>query len=106
MENKPGAPDRWGSIRTAAFEVAVIFLLCLLYGFWPVPDVNEPYYVGKAIHFWNPGYFAGDPFLTSSDSHYLFYAVFGFFSLFLKPAALVWFGRAAIWLLTAPAITG
>lgn len=101
MENKPGAPDRWGSIRTAAFEVAVIFLLCLLYGFWPVPDVNEPYYVGKAIHFWNPGYFAGDPFLTSSDSHYLFYAVFGFFSLFLKPAALVWFGRAAIWLLTA-----
>ena len=101
MENKPAAPGRWGSIRTAAFEVAVIFLLCLLYGFWPVPDVNEPYYVGKAIHFWNPDYFADDPFLTSSDSHYLFYAVFGFFSLFLKPTALVWFGRTAIWLLTA-----
>ena len=101
MENKPAVPVQPDSKHTAAFEVAVIFLLCLLYGFWPVPDVNEPYYVGKAIHFWNPGYFAGDPFLTSSDSHYLFYAVFGFFSLFLKPTALVWFGRVMIWLLTA-----
>ncbi|MBR2693591.1 MAG: hypothetical protein IKE69_05195 [Thermoguttaceae bacterium] len=101
MENKTGAPDRPNSIRTAAFEVAVIFLLCLLYGFWPVPDVNEPYYVGKAIHFWNSDYFAGDPFLSSSDSHYLFYAVFGIFSLFLKPTALVWFGRTVIWLLTS-----
>ncbi|MBQ3387711.1 MAG: hypothetical protein IJG60_00690 [Thermoguttaceae bacterium] len=87
--------------RAAALEAAAIFFLACLYGFWPVPDVNEPYYVGKAIHFWNPDYFAQDPFLTSADSHYLFYAVFGFFSLFLKPAALVWFGRAAIWLFTS-----
>ncbi|MGI5832533.1 MAG: DUF6798 domain-containing protein [Thermoguttaceae bacterium] len=88
-------------VRTAAVEVAVIFLLCLLYGFWPVPDVNEPYYVGKAIHFWNRGVFASDPFLNSSDSHYLFYSLFGFFSLFLKPTALVWFGRITIWLFTS-----
>ena len=85
----------------AVLETAAIFFLAFLYGFWPVPDVNEPYYVGKAIHFWNSGWFAQDPFLTSADSHYLFYAVFGFFSLFLKPAALVWFGRVTIWLFTS-----
>ncbi len=101
MGNKRFCAGTFERALTAASEVAVIFLLCFLYGFWPVPDVNEPYYVGKAIHFWNHGYFANDPFLTSSDSHFLFYAVFGFFSLFLKPTALIWFGRIAIWLFTS-----
>ncbi len=82
-------------------EILLIFVLFFIYGAWPVPDVNEQYYIGKAIHFWNPEWLPADQFLDTSDSHWLFYATFGFFSLFFSPAVLAWFGRIVLWLLTA-----
>ncbi len=86
----------------AAFaEILLIFAVFFVYGAWPVPDVNEQYYIGKAIHFWHPDWLASDNFLGTPDSHWLYYAVFGIFSLVLNPAALAWFGRILIWFLTA-----
>ena len=78
-----------------------MFGVFFAYGAWPIPDVNEQYYVGKAIHFWNPEWLAADPFLNSPDSHWLFYAAFGTLSFFFSQNALVWAGRVLIWALTA-----
>ena len=50
-----------------------------------MPDVNEPYYLGKAIHFWNPDWARGDFFLESADTHKVFYFTFGWLSLWLGP---------------------
>lgn len=82
-------------------EIALVFGVVFVYGAWPVPDVNEQYYVGKAIHFWNPERLANDPFLNTPDSHWLFYAVFGTLSFFFSQNALVWAGRILVWAATA-----
>lgn len=89
---------RWAQIGV---EVLLVFGVFFAYGAWPIPDVNEQYYVGKAIHFWNPEWLANDPFLNSPDSHWLFYAAFGTLSFFFSQNALVWAGRVLIWALTA-----
>lgn len=82
-------------------EVWLVFGLLWLFGGWPVPDVNEQYYVGKAIHFWNSGYLPADQFLDTPDSHWFFYATFGLCSFLFSPTALAWFGRLFAWGLTA-----
>ncbi len=89
---------RWAQI---AVEISLVFGVFFAYGAWPIPDVNEQYYVGKAIHFWNPNWLANDPFLNSPDSHWLFYAAFGTLSFLFSQNALVWAGRVLIWALTA-----
>lgn len=89
-----------GAILTV-LEIVAIFGVFVAYGAWPVPDVNEQYYVGKAIHFWNPEWLGHDPFLNTPDSHWLFYAVFGLLSLAFKQNALVWVGRCVVWFATA-----
>ena len=85
-------------IRT---EIALVFAVFFIQGAWPVPDVNEPYYLGKAIHYWNPTWAAGDFFLDSIDTHHVFYLIFGWLSLFLAPTALAWTGRLITWWLLA-----
>jgi hypothetical protein len=82
-------------------EVLLIFAVFFLQGAWPVPDVNEPYYLGKAIHFWNPDWVRDDFFLESADTHAVFYVSFGWLSLWLAPAALAWTGRVLTWGLLA-----
>jgi hypothetical protein len=89
--------SRW---RTLA-EIALIFAVFCVDGAWPVPDVNEPHYLGKTIHYWNPDWGRGDFFLESADTHKVFYFSFGWLSLWLGPAALAWTGRLLAWLLLA-----
>jgi hypothetical protein len=89
------------SRRQALIETAVVFAVFFLQGAWPVPDVNEPYYLGKAIHFWNPAWAAGDAFLQSADSHRVFYWTLGWMSLVLGPTALAWTLRTITWALLA-----
>ncbi len=59
----------------------------------PVPAVNEPHYLGKAKHFWNPQWCAGDFFLESSNPHAFFYAVLGPLTLVFTLAQTAWIGR-------------
>jgi hypothetical protein len=82
-------------------EIALVFAVFFLPGSWPVPDVNEPYYLGKAIHRWNPDWAPGDFFLESPDAHQVFYFTFGWLSLWLSPVALAWTGRVLTWGLLA-----
>jgi hypothetical protein len=89
------------SRRQALIETALVFAVFCLQGAWPVPDVNEPYYLGKAIHFWNPAWAAGDAFLQTADSHLVFYWTLGWLSLWLPPAALAWTLRTITWALLA-----
>ncbi|MEE9602578.1 MAG: DUF6798 domain-containing protein [Thermoguttaceae bacterium] len=89
-----------GKCLTAA-EIALVFVIFFIQGAWPVPEVNEPYYLGKAIGFWNPDWVRGDFFLDSADSHMVFYLSFGWLSLWLSPPALAWFGRLLTWGLLA-----
>ncbi|NMC20953.1 MAG: hypothetical protein GYA33_11090 [Thermogutta sp.] len=66
-----------------------------------MPDVNEPYYLGKAIHFWNPDFGPRDDFFASRDAHWVFYVSAGWLALVLPPAAMAWTIRLATWGLLA-----
>ena len=90
-----------GSRRRVLAEIVLIFAVFAIQGAWPVPDVNEPYYLGKAIHYWNPDWLHGDFFMESPDTHKVFYFTFGWLSLWLPPVALAWTGRVLSWALLA-----
>jgi hypothetical protein len=89
--------SRW----LALLEIALVFGVFFLQGATPVPEVNEPYYLGKAIHYWNPDWVRGDFFLESADSHEVFYFTFGWLSLVMSPEVLAWSGRLLTWWLLA-----
>ena len=89
------------SRKQAWLETALVALVFFIQGAYPVPDVNEPNYLGKAIHFWNPHWAAGDFFLETADAHHVFYFTFGWLSLWLTPDALAWSGRVLTWSLLA-----
>jgi hypothetical protein len=91
---------RLGGWKIAA-EVGLVFLVFFIQGATPVPEVNEPYYLGKAIHFWNPRWAANDFFLNTADCHKVFYLAFGWLALWLAPPALAWVGRLLTWALLA-----
>jgi hypothetical protein len=95
--SRAAVPHRW----LGAAELALVFVVFFLHGAWPVPDVNEPYYLGKAIHFWNPNWIPADTFLDSADTHEVFYFTFGWLSLWLPPVWLAWTGRLLTWGLLA-----
>jgi hypothetical protein len=44
---------------------------------YPIPGPNEPQYLGKAKHYWDPGWCARDFFLNSSSAHLVFFQTFG-----------------------------
>lgn len=89
-----GKSSRW----VQAAEVVAVFAVFFLQGAWPVPDTNEPHYLGKAIHYWNPEWIRKDFFLDSPDAHDVFYFTFGWLSRYLPPAQLAWAGRLLTWL--------
>jgi hypothetical protein len=89
--------------REVWLEVALVWAVFFIEGAWPVPDVNEPYYLGKAIHYWNPEWAQGDFFLQTADAHQVFYFTFGWLAMVLPPLVLAWFGRLLTWGLLAVA---
>jgi len=82
-------------------EVALILGVFYLNSGWAVPDNNEAHYLGKARHYWDPTYCAGDSFFESAHTHQLFYAVFGWWTLALPLPAVAWIGRLLTWTLLA-----
>lgn len=108
--NDIGAPSgtgdrhgRWlgGALGVPLAEVALVFAAFFLQGAWPVPDVNEPYYLGKAIRYWHPEWAKGDFFLDTADTHWVFNVTFGWLSLLVGPTAMAWTGRVLTWALLA-----
>ena len=90
-------PRRW----LATLEVALVLGIFFLQAGWPVPDVNEPHYLGKARHFWNPQWAEGDFFFDSADTHRVFYLACGWLTRWVSLWAFAWIGRLATWLLLA-----
>ena len=85
----------------------LVFAVLAIDGSWPVPDVNEPHYLGKARHFWQPDWLAGDFFLDAPhggplrrlrESHLVFFAVFGWWSKSLTLPTMALAGRVLTWL--------
>jgi hypothetical protein len=89
----PPLPSR----RLALAEIVLIFGVFAVQGAWPAPDVNETHYLGKVIHYWNPDWVRGDPFMESPNPHKVFCWTFGWLSLWFSPTALAWTGRALAW---------
>jgi hypothetical protein len=104
LEKLPEAPPPlpWNDRRTW-LEIGLVLLVFVVHAAWPVPDVNEPHYLGKAIHYWNPDWVGDDFFLDSADTHKVFYFAYGWLSLVLPPVAFAWAGRLITWALLAVA---
>lgn len=85
----------------AVAEFLVLAAVFFLQGSWPVPEVNEPYYLGKAAHFWNPFWCSRDDFLNTQDAHQVFYFTFGWTAQLLSLPVMAWVGRIITWLLLA-----
>jgi hypothetical protein len=83
------------------FEIVLVWLVFILHAGWPVPDVNEPHYLGKAQHYWNPDWVANDFFFGSADSHQVFYVTVGWLTRWVSLDAFAWCGRLITWGLMA-----
>jgi hypothetical protein len=103
-DNLTTSPPR-EAIRFARWKCVVdwllVFAVLAMHAAWPVPEVNEAHYVIKAEHFWNPHEMRRDVFLSSRDSHVVFFATFGWLTQFLTLEAATWCGRIAAWGLAA-----
>ncbi|HEV2971575.1 MAG TPA: DUF6798 domain-containing protein [Pirellulales bacterium] len=96
LVDSPTAP-RW----RAVVEVLLIFLVFSLHGAWPVPDVNEPHYLSKARHYWDPNWCSNDFFVNTADAHQVFYWTFGWLTRCLPLDQVAWLGRFLTWGLLA-----
>lgn len=83
------------------FEIVLVWLVFIAHAGWPVPDVNEPHYLGKARHYWDAGWCPHDFFLDSADSHQVFYLTAGWLSRWVSLEAFAWCGRLVTWGLLA-----
>jgi len=59
----------------------------------PVPAVNEPHYLCKAKHFWQPTWCANDFFLESTNAHTVFYSTVGSLTNWFTLTQTAWAGR-------------
>jgi hypothetical protein len=82
-------------------EVLLIFLVFFAIAGDPAPHQNEPYYLCRLKHFWNPSWCPGDFFLTSADAHATFVWTFGWVTKLLSLTATAWTGRVFVWSLLA-----
>ena len=80
--------DRWQS--TNWIVIAAIFAVFALTSATAVPGVNETHYLTKAKHFWDSDWCGNDLFLSSSDAHFAFFAMFGWPTLFISLDAYAW----------------
>ena len=70
----------------------------LLYGLIaaPVPAVNEPHYLCKSKHFWQPEWCDRDFFLVSPNAHTVFYATIGGLTWFVSLTQAALIGRSLV----------
>ena len=81
--------DRIAAIAAAArasgcVEVLLIVLVFFVVAGDPPPHVNEPHYLCRLKHFWNPDWCAGDLFLESTDTQVVFIWTFGWVTRWLS----------------------
>ena len=74
-------------------EWLLVTLTFLLFAAQIPPEVNEPNYLAKARHYWNPAWCPNDFFLNSADAHAPFYFAFGWPLLYIPMGTFAWVGR-------------
>lgn len=67
----------------------------------PIPAPNEPHYLTKAKHYWDPDFCPGDFFLDSSNAHLVFYQTVGLLTLWLSLPQTAFVGRLIAYALLA-----
>ena len=82
-------------------EVLLILLMFFAPAGDPAPYQNEPYYLCRLKHAWNPAWCLGDFYLESPDAHFTFVYTFGWLTKWLTLAATAWAGRIFVWSLLA-----
>ncbi len=102
----PAAEVNAESVRTPAWDwplIVAVWLSLLVYGAIaaPIPAVNEPHYLTKARHFWQPEWCANDFFLASPNAHTVFFATTGWLTQWLSFEQTAWVGRAVTMLVLA-----
>ncbi|QDV73323.1 DUF6798 domain-containing protein [Botrimarina mediterranea] len=83
------------------FDGALVFLVFFVAGGDPSPGVNEPHYLCRLRHFWDPSYCPGDLFLDSPDAHFTVVWLFGWVTQLFSLEATAWIGRLVSWALIA-----
>ena len=83
--------------------LVAVWLSLLLYGAFaaPIPAVNEPHYLTKARHFWQPDWCENDFFLASPNAHTVFFGAIGWLTQWLSFEQTAWVGRAVAMLVLA-----
>ena len=86
-----------------ALQIVLIWISFIGYSFAqaPIPAANEPHYLTKAYHYWNPSWCDEDLFLESSNAHLVFYQTFGLLTVFLSLPMTAVIGRMLALLLLA-----
>ena len=92
--------NRYDKIRCCLETLLIFLCFALIAGQLP-PDVNESHYLTKAKHYWNPDWCAGDIFLGSSFSHWIFYVTTGWLTKLFSLSVVAWIGRCITWALMA-----
>ncbi len=88
-------PQTSMSTRWIEFGLLILFFFLLV---GPLtPEVNEPHYLSKARHYWNPAWCPGDHFLNSGDAHGVFYWSFGWITTLVSFPVAAWIGRFICW---------
>lgn len=78
-----------------------MFLVFATSAGWLPPDPNEPHYLAKSRHFWDPTWCPDDYFLNSDDTHRVFYVTLGWLANVMSLPAAAWVGRVLAWALQA-----
>jgi len=94
---------RWLTWADCALVFLAITIVFAVHSGGRVPEPNEPYYLAKAKHYWDPSWIADDFFLDSADSHWTFYVTLGWLAKWITLPALAWTGRLLTWGLLAVA---
>jgi hypothetical protein len=83
--------------------VFVVWVTFLVYSFChaPIPGANEPHYLCKAKHYWQPEWCRRDFFLTSSNPHLMFYIAVGWLARWCSLDVIAILTRGAGYLLLA-----
>ena len=97
-----GADESLHSARWPLFVAVFASLLFMSLWHAPIPGVNEPHYLCKAKHYWNPQWCEGDFFLESFPAHVVFYQTVGALTQSFSLPQAAWIGRVlALAVLTA-----
>lgn len=98
LAEKPITADGSNKSALPVIDPAVLLAVCcsmFAYSLMaaPIPAVNEPHYLCKAKHYWQPDWCANDFFLESSNAHAVFFATVGSLTQWLSLDQTAWIGR-------------